>query len=164
MLNFRPWKLRTGRFAMQIQLSERWLNHFMRICMLVSEMSKDPSTKVGSVIVRPDRTLCSTGYNGFPKPCQDHPSTYGNRSIKLQRIIHAEMNAILHVRERLDGYAIFTWPLPPCDRCMPHIIQSGIGTIVSPSIDSSQPWFDSAMAATAMAEEAGIRIIRWNIK
>jgi deoxycytidylate deaminase len=35
--------------------------------------SKDPSTKVGAVIVRPDLTVASIGYNGFPRGMSDDP-------------------------------------------------------------------------------------------
>lgn len=146
------------------EFSPRWLNHFMKMCVLLSEMSKDPSTKVGSVIVRPNRTICSTGYNGFPRGCRDYSEYYHDRELKLQRVIHAEMNAILHSREPLNGYVLFSWPLPPCDRCMPHIIQSGIKYIIRPPISPSQPWFLSASNAIKMAEEAGLHVGTWEVQ
>ena len=34
---------------------------------LVSTKSKDPSTKVGAVIVGPGNEILSTGFNGFPR-------------------------------------------------------------------------------------------------
>ncbi|GHU49660.1 hypothetical protein FACS189459_1810 [Bacilli bacterium] len=36
----------------------------MGIALLVAQKSEDPSTIVGAVIVRPDNTIASTGYNG----------------------------------------------------------------------------------------------------
>ncbi len=41
--------------------------YFIRMAMLVSTKSKDPSTKVGCVIVGPDNEIRSTGFNGFPR-------------------------------------------------------------------------------------------------
>ena len=136
----------------------------MELCRSIAAMSKDPSTKVGSVIVRPDRTIASTGYNGFPKACRDDAADYDNSDKKYQRIIHAEMNAILHAREPLHGYTLFSFPLPPCDRCMPHIIQAGITTVVVPLIRPTDRWYESSNTAIKMAEEAGVNIVMWDIE
>lgn len=145
-----------------LPLTDRWLNHFMEMCRLVAGMSKDPSTKVGAVIIRPDRTVASTGYNGYPRTCKD--DDYVNRERKYQRIIHAEMNAILTAREPLNGYTLFSWPLPPCDRCIPHIIQSGITRLVLPSIHAGERWAAPCIDAQQMAHEAGIAVVTWDIK
>ena len=47
--------------------------------------------------------------------------------------MHAELNAILFSRERLDGCTLYTIPMPPCDRCAAAIIQSGISKVVFPN-------------------------------
>lgn len=145
-----------------LPLSDRWLNHFMEMCRHVASMSKDPSTQVGSVIIRPDRTIASTGYNGYPRGCKD--DDYVNRERKYQRVIHAEMNAILTAREPLNGYTLFVWPLPSCDRCIPHIIQSGITRLVLPSIHEDNRWALPCLEAQQMAFEAGITVVNWDIK
>ena len=145
-----------------LPLTPRWLDHFMTLAKFCAGMSKDPSTQVGAVIVRPDRTVVSTGFNGYPRMCDD--SDYTNRERKYQRIVHAEMNAILSAREPVDGYTLFSWPIQPCERCMPHIIQSGIRELVVPDMDASQRWFESAVVARGMANEAGIRVVIWNLK
>ena len=145
-----------------LPLTDRWLEHFMQMCKLVSSMSKDPSTKVGSVIVRPNRTLASTGYNGYPRGCNDND--YMNRGRKYQRVVHAEMNAILTAREPLNGYTLFVWPIPPCDRCIPHIIQSGIGKLVLPSISDTHHWSKPCIEAQAMAYETGLEVVTWDIQ
>ena len=110
----------------------KWEKRFLDLAQLVSTWSKDPSTKVGAVIVRPDFTVASVGYNGFPRSMNDHPSLYADRDVKLSRIVHAEMNAILHAREPLHGYTLYTWPFLTCDRCAVHVIQSGIVRVVAP--------------------------------
>lgn len=134
----------------------------MTLAKCVSSMSKDPSTKVGAVIIRPDFTVASTGYNGYPRGCVD--DDYTNRERKYQRIIHAEMNAILTAREPLNGYTIFSWPLPPCDRCIPHIIQSGIGRLVLPSIHAEHRWAKPCIEAQQMALEANLTVVTWDIQ
>jgi dCMP deaminase len=45
----------------------RWDEYFIKMAFLVAEKSKDPSTKVGCVIVGPDNEIRSTGFNGFPR-------------------------------------------------------------------------------------------------
>lgn len=145
-----------------LPLSDRWLNHFMQMCKLVASMSKDPSTKVGAVIIRPDRTVASTGYNGYPRGCKD--DDYHNRERKYQRVVHAEMNAILTAREPLAGYTLFVWPLPPCNRCIPHIIQTGITRLVLPPIQRMHSWYEPSIEAQAMAAEAGLTVVTWDIK
>ena len=44
--------------------SDKWHKRFMEVAELVSTWSKDPSTKVGAIVVGPDREIRSTGYNG----------------------------------------------------------------------------------------------------
>ena len=110
----------------------KWEKRFLEMAQLVATWSKDPSTKVGAVIVRPDFTVASVGYNGFPRGMEDHSDLYADRDVKLSRIVHAEMNAILHAREPLQGYTLYTSPVLTCDRCAVHVIQSGIVRVVSP--------------------------------
>lgn len=143
-------------------MSPQFFDYFMDIAKVVSTKSKDPSTKVGAVIARPDRTIASVGYNGFPRGCRDDPELYANREIKYQRIIHAEMNALLSAREPLDGFILITWPLPPCDRCIPHIIQAGIRRVVAPEIHDGHRWKGSCGAAVDMAKEAGLVVVTWS--
>ena len=43
-------------------MSHRWDSHFLRMAYEVARMSKDPSTKVGAIIVGPDREMRSSGF------------------------------------------------------------------------------------------------------
>lgn len=140
---------------------DRWHTYFFEVCEANARMSYDPSTKVGAVIVRQDKTIAATGFNGFPRGCDDHPALYNDRDLKLSRVVHAEMNAILHSREPLHGYTLYVDPLPPCDRCMAHIIQSGIKRVVTrmhPQ-DVETRWFLVMQRAMTMAEEAGVEFV-----
>src|SRR4051794_38721558 len=111
----------------------KWDKRFIELAALVASWSKDPSTKCGAVIVRPDKTVVSVGFNGFPKGCLDDDELYADRETKYARVVLAEVNAILHAREQLHGYTIYTWPpgySGSCDRCATVIIQAGISRIV----------------------------------
>lgn len=141
-----------------------WDYRFLSMAGLVASWSKDPSTKCGAVVVRPDRTIVSTGYNGFPKGCDDNPEFYADRELKLARVVHAELNAILHAREPLNGYTMYTHPPgfgPSCDRCSAHIIQSGITRVVHVRDDSdfASRWKEPAERGLQMYEEAGVEVV-----
>jgi len=134
---------------------------FMFLAEHVSNWSKDPSTKTGCVIVRPDTTVAAVGYNGFPRTIKDDLAVLNNREEKYKRTIHCEMNAILSARERLDGYTLYNWPGQSCDRCAVHIIQSGIIKVVSPKIENefSERWREQARLAEELFAEAGVEVV-----
>jgi dCMP deaminase len=124
----------------------------------IKDWSKDPSTKVGAVIVRPDRTIASFGYNGFPRGVLDGPERYADRAEKYPRVVHAELNAILNAREPLTGYTLFVTPLHPCASCAGAIIQSGIRRVVTTADQDDNRWRDSFAVAASMFAEAGVQV------
>lgn len=135
--------------------TQLWDQRFLELAHVVSTWSKDISTKVGAVIVRPDKTIASVGYNGFARGVRDDQALLENRVIKLLRTIHAEENAILHARERLDGYTLYVTPLHPCGTCAAKIIQVGITRIVTvPALVNR--WQESFNAAAEQFQEAGV--------
>ena len=115
-----------------------WDIYFLGMAEYVSRKSKDPSTKVGAVIVRPDKSVVSVGFNGFPKQMDDSPELYNNREEKYSRIIHAEVNAATFARQPLDGCTLYVYPFLPCDRCFVQMAQSGITRFVAPTASSDQ--------------------------
>ena len=52
-------------------MSSSWDHYFMDLAKLAASRSKDQSTKLGCVIVGPDREIRSTGYNSFPRGIDD---------------------------------------------------------------------------------------------
>ena len=116
---------------------DKWDLRFAQMARLVSSWSKDPSTQVGAVVVRPDRTVMSLGFNGFPQGMNDDPALYADRPEKLSRIVHAEINALLFARGSLRGCTLYTWPCPPCDRCCTQLIQAGVTRFVFPAPDEA---------------------------
>jgi len=116
--------------------------YFLRLAKLVSERSKDPSTKTGAVLVAPTGEVISTGFNGFPRGMPDLPEHYANREEKYSRIIHCEMNALIFARRDLTGATLYTWPFMSCDRCAVHMLQAGIRRFVAPVSDNPR-WQDA---------------------
>ena len=150
-------------------MSERWDRHFLSMALLHSKMSKDPSTKVGSVIVGPDRELLSAGFNGFPRGILDSAARLNDREVKLRLVVHAEMNALLAAARtgmRLKGCTLYlaatddsglVWGGPPCTRCVVEIIQVGISEIVSYPVKAiPSRWHEDLKQARELIEEAEI--------
>jgi len=122
---------------------EKWDQRYLGIAQEVAQWSKDPSTKVGAVLVRGDNLIVSTGYNGFPSGHDDSKALYADRNYKYANIIHAEINAIRD-RSHLLNYTLYT-TFPPCPDCMQRVGNSGIGRVVSMQPDyegRSKKWVD----------------------
>ena len=114
----------------------KWDLRFLELAKHISDWSKDPSTKVGCIIVGEDREIRSTGFNGFPRGIEDTDERLNDREQKYPLICHAEENAIMHAARigvSLKGCTAYvTWP--PCNRCSRSLIQAGIKKIVIPSV------------------------------
>lgn len=136
----------------------KWDTRFIDLANHIAQWSKDPSTKVGAVIVRPDRSIASVGFNGFPRGVLDLEDRLSHRPVKYIMTVHAELNAILSAKEPLTGYTIYVNPLHPCANCAASIIQSGISRVVTMSGDGGGRWSDSFAAASEMFVEAGVDV------
>lgn len=139
-----------------------WNDRFLDMAQLVSTWSKDPSTKVGAVIVDKNKRIVSTGFNGFPKGIHDFSFRYDNKDLKYQMVVHAEKNALLFAQRDLTDCTLYTWPVPCCAQCAAMIIQSGIKKVVIPNIDItiSSKWGESFRIAQMMFDEAGVKVIK----
>ena len=150
-------------------MSARWDKHFLGMALFNATMSKDPATRVGSVVVGPDREIRATGFNGFPRGIRDLPHRLNDRDTKLRIVVHAEMNAILNaarVGVSTRDCTLYlaatddsgsTWGGPPCTRCTVEIIQSGITEIVSLARkDAPSRWAQDLDFAQELLKEAGI--------
>lgn len=139
-----------------MQFPAHWSARFLALAQHVSAWSKDPSTKVGAVIVRPDRTIAAVGYNGFPRGTADSDELYADRPTKYVRTVHAEVNAILSAKEPLQGCSLFVFPLHPCASCAGIIIQSGIKHVVAYVGDEPERWAENFKHASELFAEAGV--------
>jgi dCMP deaminase len=102
----------------------------MKIAKVVSEMSKDPSTQVGTVIVK-DKIIYGTGYNGFPKGDPDYLEEYEDRPTKLSKIIHAEENAIKNAVYIPERFTVYVYPFMPCISCFELLKKHCVSKIVT---------------------------------
>ena len=105
-----------------------WDQYFINIAKEVAQKSKDPSSKVGCVIVTEDNRPISFGYNGHVSKCDEQLMSY-ERPIKYNLIIHAEMNAMIFAERSLRGCKAYVTH-GPCDNCLKHLMQSGVTQII----------------------------------
>ena len=143
-------------------MNEKWDRRFIELARFYATWSKDPSTKVGAHIVRPDRTPVSYGYNGFPRGVDDSDERYANRELKYKMVVHAEENAILNAldRDALRGAILYVTPFMPCARCAASIIQAGIAEVVSipTSPELAARWSEDIEITTTMFREARVTL------
>lgn len=140
---------------------------FMKEAYLIASKSKDPSTKIGAVIVRDNHAILS-GYNGIAKGVKDLPERM-ERPEKYDWMSHAERNAC-YMGARFgiatDGATMFTQGIP-CVQCADGVINSGIKEVVihkqwqdAALMDNKnqRPWIEVYWKSKVKLDEAGVKI------
>ena len=157
----------------QPAFSDKWNYRYMEIAMHISTWSKDPSTKVGCVVVGPDKEIRSQGYNGFPRGVDDTKEYRQMRPTKYAFYEHSERNAIYNACSfgaSLKGCTMYV-TMPPCADCARAIIQSGIEKVYfmappvnATKVDSPNNWRDTVVNSFEMFDEAGVKYEELNRK
>jgi dCMP deaminase len=137
--------------------ASKWELRFLELAHHVATWSRDPSTKVGCVIVDQRNRVLGMGYNGFPRGVLDLPERYADRPTKLSLTVHSEPNAILNSSGELDGASLFC-TLAPCGECAKLIIQAGIGMVFCPP-PNLERWVESQECSKLMFLEAGVGLV-----
>lgn len=113
----------------------KWHKYFMDAAELSAQLSKDPKTKVGAVIVN-NKRIKSTGYNGAPSNFPDEyvPIENGERLIEKKNtfMCHAELNAVLNYDGKISDLKDSTMyvTVSPCSHCACMLSQVGIKQII----------------------------------
>lgn len=145
-----------------------WDELFFQDVYRYAAKSKDPRTKIGSVIVHWDeKDPISHGYNGFPRKVNEAIPERWERPEKYFWIEHAEKNSILNCARTgraTKGATMFTQGIP-CADCTKAVIQAGIVEIVVHKQWQDyerkfnwDKWLDSGMRSTIMLNESGIKV------
>lgn len=141
-------------------------SYFIDIANVVRSKSKDPSSKIGAVIVGPDKQIVATGFNGFARGIDETNPTRWERPIKYQHVVHAEVNAVYNAARTgvsLLGCTLYLYgfgpPTVPCTECSKAVIQSGITRVVGfPMKEVPESWIDDLLFARNLLVEAGVII------
>lgn len=141
-------------------MQTKWDERFLTLAEHIATWSKDPSTKVGAVIVDHALRIVSTGYNGFPRGVNDDDERLADRDTRLKMTCHSERNAVLFARRALQGCTLYT-TFAPCSACAGMIIQSGITTVITrptpPAL--AERWRGDLELAEVMFKEAGVTLV-----
>lgn len=146
---------------MTIVTRPTWDEFFLGLAQYYKTRSKDPSTKVGSVIVRPNHTVAGMGYNGFPRQMPDNPEFLTDRTKKYPRMVHAEINALGTVLDQnLTGFVCYS-TFMPCDRCFLQTASRGVHRFVFPTPTASEleRWGDAFKLTRELAADMNIPLI-----
>ena len=143
---------------------DHWDKRFLRIAEEIKTWSKDPGTKVGSVIVN-SRRILATGYNGFAQNLSDSLDRYMDRDFKLLTVLHSEVNAILNAAKngtKVEGSTLYV-TFPPCSQCASAVIQAGVAKVVCPDPASApERWRSNFIAANNLFYEAGVKVLYYS--
>ena len=139
----------------------------MEMAKLVSSWSKDTNTKVGALVVSPDRQTVH-GYNGMPRGANDDVLERYQHPIKAFWWEHAERNAIYNAT--LLGVSLKGWTMYlngdhgfPCADCARAIIQCGIKAFVGLEPDFTNKYADSYRQTMILFQECGVAF-RWRTR
>ena len=137
---------------------------YLMIASAIATLSKDPSTKVGAVILGPDGEGGPWGYNGAPRGCTaDEDERITTRPEKYLWIEHAERNALYTAARTgfrtIGGTMIVTHM--PCMDCARGIVQAGIVKVICPvmSDEMYMRWKEQVDCAEHLFFECGVDLI-----
>lgn len=138
-----------------------WDYRFLQLAETVSSWSKDPSRKVGSVIVDSNRRVVSLGYNGFPRGVSDSAERYADREFKLKLVCHAERNALDNSSASVEGATLYA-TLFPCNECVKSIIQRGISKVVTIVPEPGKNQLFYLPISYMMLQESGVELHQYD--
>ena len=166
-----------------------WDQYFINLCYEIAKKSKDPSTKVGCVLVYPDNGICSTGFNGFARgvkevgdgdgfkkivdpECLSHTRAkerWEDRSLKYPLVCHSEFNAVLNAARHghiTQGCKIYV-PWHPCSVCANAIVQAGVVEVIMDGDFEEDPelmkrWAKEHELAALIFREGGVLVRKHN--
>ena len=137
----------------------RWDEYFMKIAETVALKSKDPSSKMGCVIVDPQMRVVSLGYNGMIQGADESKMTLNERPMKYYFAIHSEMNALIFAKQALDGCTIYN-RTATCENCLKYCLQAGIKRFVYEELRVHSYASDHAKSMTNIeTDEAVVRLL-----
>ncbi|MBF0192223.1 MAG: CMP deaminase [Magnetococcales bacterium] len=95
----------------------KWNERFLQLAYFVSQWSKDPKAKVGSVLLNSRGWPIALGFNGFPKGIEDSLDKLEDGELKNKMVVHAEQNALICAGTKAENGEIYIIGKPVCPRC-----------------------------------------------
>ena len=130
---------------------------YLDIAKSVANLSKDPSTKVGCIIVDKEGGI-HPGYNGFPQWIEDRSEWLEDRQTKLMLTIHAETNAIKKAGKLAEGGCLYLSTLIPCQNCAIQIVHAKLSRVVAWNQEIPLRWMDDMDKAKWILEQGKVNL------
>ena len=141
------------------QKQREWDEYFMKIAETVATKSKDPSSKMGCVIVDTNKRVVSLGYNGMLQGADESKMTLKERPMKYYFAIHSEMNALIFAKRDLTGCTLYN-KVANCENCLKYCLQAGVKRFVYEELRVHSHSTDKTHSMTNIeTDEAIIRLL-----
>jgi dCMP deaminase len=142
-----------------------WDVFYLKMCYLIARKSKDKSSKIGSILIKEDKSIISAGFNGLPIGCLEKEKK-NERPEKYYHWEHSERSAIyLAARNGIQTKdSLLVTISVPCTDCCRAIIQSGVKMVLYHKqhkdifYAENEKWAESCKRSEAMLKEAGVRL------
>lgn len=123
--------------------------------------SRDPSTQLGAVLTSGFAGVIGVGHNHFPAGV-DESFWHGPKEAKYERVVHAELAAILAAAQ--TGYSTkgstLVCPWASCSNCAKYMVEAGVETLVRHiERDPHSSWAESIATGDEIMRSGGITII-----
>ena len=136
-----------------------WDEYFIKIAETVALKSKDPSSKMGCVIVDKNKRVVSLGYNGMLQGADESKMTLSERPMKYYFAIHSEMNALIFAKRDLTNCTVYNL-VATCENCLKYCLQAGIKRFVYKELRVHSHSTDPSKSMTNIeTDEAIIRLL-----
>lgn len=129
-----------------------------------NDISPDPSTKNGAVLVDEYGDILTYGVNRFPTGVAETKTRLTHKETKYRMVVHAENGAIFNAARHgkmVKGSTLFC-PFYACSECAKAIIQSGVARVVGHAqlmalASDHTTWVESIVNAWEILHEAGVQ-------
>ena len=148
-------------------LNQKDVENWLREAYKQAQLSKDPSTQVGAILVADNGTglIFAVAHNQFPDGVDENVADRWERPLKYSYICHAEAGCIFMAAK--NGYptrgSVMVAPWAACTSCAKAIVQAGVKTLVrhkqAMEAGNSSSWQKEIDIADAILKEAGVRIV-----
>lgn len=136
-----------------------WDARFLSLATFVANYSKDPSTKIGAVVVGETPNLVAIGWNGFPPGVADSSDRLNDRETKYRLVVHGEINALINAPFKPIHLYITQ---PPCIRCAVQILAyRSVERVITyePTTDMLSRWGKDFDDTVKILDEADVALL-----
>ena len=141
------------------------LEELMYVSYLEARNSSDPSTQNGALLVDEYGNILGRGHNYFP-PGISEGFWHGEKKLKYDRVVHAEVAAILDAAKKgiRTNYATLICGWAACSNCAKHIAAAGVKRLVRHTFEQNvgttgNVWYEDCLIGDDIFKETGVEVL-----